>query len=105
MVVRPSLGLSFSFADSTRPEALDEVARDETKLVWIETPTRPLLKLRDKTFKLSSCTTSEPGHYVKSLGEPRDGGREFDEDVAAMRLERVPPLGRKRSRGGLSPPL
>ena len=40
-------GLSFSFADLTRPEALDEVARDESKLVWIETPTNPLLKLAD----------------------------------------------------------
>lgn len=40
-------GLTFSFADLTRPEALDEIARDETKLVWIETPTNPLLKLAD----------------------------------------------------------
>jgi hypothetical protein len=27
----------------------------------------------DRTFKLPSSTTSEPGGYVKSLGEPRDG--------------------------------
>ncbi len=27
----------------------------------------------DRTFKLSSGTTSEPGRYVKSLGEPRRG--------------------------------
>ncbi len=40
-------GLSFSFADLTRPEALDEAARAESKLVWIETPTNPLLKLAD----------------------------------------------------------
>ncbi len=27
----------------------------------------------DRTYKLASGTTSEPGRYVKSLGEPRDG--------------------------------
>jgi hypothetical protein len=27
----------------------------------------------DRTYKLGSGTTSEPGRYVKSLGEPRGG--------------------------------
>ena len=27
----------------------------------------------DRTFKLPSGTTSEPGRYARSLGEPRDG--------------------------------
>jgi hypothetical protein len=29
----------------------------------------------DRTYKLPSRTTSEPGRYVESLGEPRDGPR------------------------------
>ena len=35
---------------------------------WI----RPV-RVGDRTFKLASGTTSEPGRYVKSLGEPCDG--------------------------------
>lgn len=41
------LGLEFTFADLTRPESLRECLRPETRLVWIETPTNPLLKVLD----------------------------------------------------------
>ncbi len=34
---------------------------------------RKLVLAGDRTFKLGSGTTSEPGRYVKSLGEPRRG--------------------------------
>ena len=40
--------------------------RSDTELVLV-TP------LGDRTFKLGSSTTSEPGRYVKSLGEPVTG--------------------------------
>ncbi len=40
-------GLSFTFADLTVPGALEEHLRPATKLVWIETPTNPLLKVLD----------------------------------------------------------
>src|SRR5690606_23297647 len=40
-------GLSFSFVDLTRPEALREAIRPETRAVWVETPTNPLLKVID----------------------------------------------------------
>jgi cystathionine beta-lyase/cystathionine gamma-synthase len=41
------LGVSFDFVDTRDPEEVAEAIRPETKLVWLETPTNPLLKLAD----------------------------------------------------------
>jgi cystathionine beta-lyase/cystathionine gamma-synthase len=38
-------GISFDFVDTRDPEEVAEAIRPETKLVWLETPTNPLLKL------------------------------------------------------------
>jgi cystathionine gamma-lyase len=46
-VRRDSANLSFSYVDLTRPDNLEDAITDETKLVWIETPTNPLLKIVD----------------------------------------------------------
>jgi cystathionine gamma-lyase len=46
-VRRRSAGLSVSFVDLTRPGALEQAIRPETRLLWVETPTNPLLKLVD----------------------------------------------------------
>lgn len=40
-------GLDFSFVDLTDPEAFDRAVRPNTKMLWIETPTNPMLKLFD----------------------------------------------------------
>ena len=40
-------GLTFSYVDLSAPERLSAALRPETRLVWIETPTNPLLKLID----------------------------------------------------------
>jgi cystathionine beta-lyase/cystathionine gamma-synthase len=40
-------GLSYSWVDMTRPEAVKQAIRPNTKMVWIETPTNPLLKIVD----------------------------------------------------------
>jgi cystathionine gamma-lyase len=40
-------GIKFSYADLTDVENLERAMREETKLVWIETPSNPLLKLVD----------------------------------------------------------
>jgi cystathionine beta-lyase/cystathionine gamma-synthase len=45
-VYRPR-GVSFTYADGTRGEALAAAMRPQTKLVWIETPANPLLQLVD----------------------------------------------------------
>ncbi|HEX7966275.1 MAG TPA: cystathionine gamma-synthase [Gammaproteobacteria bacterium] len=46
-VRKRSAGLKFSFADMRDPKALEAAIRPETKLIWVETPTNPLLKLVD----------------------------------------------------------
>jgi cystathionine gamma-lyase len=45
--VMPRFGIRFSYVDATRPEAVDEAACESTRLVWIESPTNPLLRLVD----------------------------------------------------------
>lgn len=40
-------GQTFSFVDASNPANVLEAIRPETKLVWIETPTNPMLKLAD----------------------------------------------------------
>jgi len=42
-----SAGHRFSFVDLTDPQALRAAIRPETKLVWVETPSNPMLKLTD----------------------------------------------------------
>ncbi len=42
-------GMEFSYVDLSDPSALDEHLRPNTRLVWIESPTNPLLKLIDIT--------------------------------------------------------
>ncbi|GAB2503115.1 cystathionine gamma-synthase [Lysobacter humi (ex Lee et al. 2017)] len=46
-VRRRSAGLDFSWVDLTDPAAFEAAIRPETRMVWIETPTNPLLKLVD----------------------------------------------------------
>ncbi|HSR64298.1 MAG TPA: aminotransferase class I/II-fold pyridoxal phosphate-dependent enzyme, partial [Xanthomonadaceae bacterium] len=46
-VRRRSAGLDFSFVDLTDAAAFEAAIRPDTKLVWIETPTNPLLKIVD----------------------------------------------------------
>ena len=46
-VRRDSANLSFSYVDLTNPDNLEDAITPETKLVWIETPTNPLLKIVD----------------------------------------------------------
>jgi cystathionine gamma-lyase len=46
-VRRRSAALDFSWVDLTDPTAFEAAIRPETKMVWIETPTNPLLKLVD----------------------------------------------------------
>jgi len=40
-------GLSVSFVDMTDPTAVEAAIRPETRMIWVETPTNPLLKLVD----------------------------------------------------------
>lgn len=46
-VRRRSAGLDFTFVDLSNAAALERVARSNTRLVWVETPSNPMLKLVD----------------------------------------------------------
>ena len=46
-VRKRSAGLEFSFVDISDPAKLEDAIRPETKLIWVESPTNPLLKLVD----------------------------------------------------------
>jgi cystathionine gamma-lyase len=46
-VRKRSAGHQISFVDLTRAEALEEAIRPNTRLVWVETPSNPLLQLVD----------------------------------------------------------
>ncbi len=46
-VRKRSSGLDFTFTDLSDPAKLEAAIRPETKMVWVESPTNPLLKLVD----------------------------------------------------------
>jgi cystathionine beta-lyase/cystathionine gamma-synthase len=43
----PRLGLTFTMVDAAYPENFEKAIRKETKLIYIETPSNPLLKITD----------------------------------------------------------
>ncbi|MDZ7840137.1 MAG: PLP-dependent aspartate aminotransferase family protein [Gammaproteobacteria bacterium] len=46
-VRRRSAGLEFSFVDLTDPAALADAVRPDTRMIWMESPSNPLLKVVD----------------------------------------------------------
>jgi len=46
-VLAPAMGIEFDTVDLTDLDALKKAIRDETRVVWVETPTNPLLKIID----------------------------------------------------------
>jgi len=46
-VLREAMGIEFDTVDLTDLDALKKALREETRLVWVETPTNPLLKIID----------------------------------------------------------
>ena len=46
-VRKRSAGLEFSFIDMTKPGAIEAAIQPNTKMIWVETPTNPMLKLVD----------------------------------------------------------
>lgn len=46
-VRRRSAGLQASFVDLSSPEKVEAAIRPETRMIWVETPTNPMLKLVD----------------------------------------------------------
>ncbi len=56
-------GIAFSFIDMTDMDAVKSARRDDTKLLWIETPTNPLLRVID----ISVLTTFAREHGIISV--------------------------------------
>lgn len=54
-VRRASAGHEFTYVDLTDPLALANALRPETKMVWVETPTNPMLKLADLHAIAQQC--------------------------------------------------
>jgi cystathionine gamma-lyase len=54
-VRRLSAGHEFTYVDLTDPLALAGALRPETKMVWVETPTNPMLKLADLRAIAEEC--------------------------------------------------
>ncbi|MBI1214962.1 MAG: cystathionine beta-lyase [Alphaproteobacteria bacterium] len=46
-VRKQAAGLNVTYVDMSNPESVKQAIRPDTKMVWIETPTNPLLKLTD----------------------------------------------------------
>ncbi len=47
----PDFGVRFSFVDATRPEEIEKAVESNTKMLWMESPTNPMLRLID----LAAC--------------------------------------------------
>jgi cystathionine gamma-lyase len=45
--IHKRFGLSFTYVDSSTPENIEKAIRPETKMIWLETPTNPLLRVTD----------------------------------------------------------
>lgn len=59
--VLPRYGVRFSYVDATRLEEVDKAVEPATKLLWIESPTNPLLRLVD----LAACGEIASRHGAK----------------------------------------
>ncbi len=46
-VRKRSAGLKISFVDMSEPDKIQAAIRPETRMIWVETPTNPMLKLAD----------------------------------------------------------
>ena len=56
--VLPQYGVRFRYVDATRPEEVAKALEPATRMLWIETPTNPLLRLVD----VAACAEIARGH-------------------------------------------
>ncbi len=54
-------GLNFDFVDTTDPEAVAEALTPQTRLVWLETPTNPLLRISN-IRAIAEVLQAHPNH-------------------------------------------
>ena len=81
--VLSGFGLNFSFIDTTNINEIAAVVRESTKLIWLETPTNPLLQIVD--IRAVATMTKEKGIWLgvdntfasPALQQPLDMGADF----------------------------
>jgi cystathionine beta-lyase/cystathionine gamma-synthase len=59
--VMPRFGVRFSYVDATEPSAIAKAMTPETRFVWIESPTNPMLRIVD----LAACAEIARRHGAK----------------------------------------
>ena len=55
-------GLDCTYADTSQPETVRQAIRPETKMLWVETPTNPLLKVTD--LEAMAAIAKDSGLYL-----------------------------------------
>ena len=55
-------GLAFTYVDTSQPETVRQAVRPETRMLWVETPTNPLLKVTD--LEAMAAIAKEHGLYL-----------------------------------------
>ena len=56
-------GVDFTFVDTTSPAAIEAAIRPETKLLWLETPSNPLLRVTD----IARCVAAVNGRRITTV--------------------------------------
>jgi cystathionine gamma-lyase len=56
-------GVDFTFVDTTDPAAIEAALRPETKLLWLETPSNPLLRVTD----IGRCVATVNGRRITTV--------------------------------------
>ncbi len=57
-------GLEFSFVDVTNPQAIEAAIQPNTRLIWLETPTNPMLRLADIRAISTLAASKSPKIWV-----------------------------------------
>jgi cystathionine gamma-lyase len=73
-------GVEFTFVDTTYPENIEAAIRPNTKLLWLETPSNPLLHVTD----ISRCAAIARGNRITTV---------VDNTFATPVLQQPLPLG------------
>jgi cystathionine beta-lyase/cystathionine gamma-synthase len=80
-ILRP-WGLDVRYTDETNPAAIAGLIDPSTKLVWIETPTNPLLRLLDIRAICAACR--EVAQQAGTAPMTRKGGSPMDHDFGLL---------------------
>jgi cystathionine gamma-lyase len=64
-VLAPGMGLHFSYVDASDPTAIASALTADTRLVWLETPTNPLLSLVDLQETIRRVKGSPTGAQIR----------------------------------------